>query len=132
MNLSFQVNTNLLDSVNSKLDQIEAFLNEQPPISDIIATQEYLSNFRILWAEVIRYYGVLESHANKFRHNFIVNCPGELWAKIKNSSTMQLVCADSDNPYAETLKRFDQLNKVFIQLSPETNTMLSNYHKQNI
>jgi len=115
-----------------QLRKVEDLLGNEPGISDIQLTQQWLANLRVESSLLAKYMGQLESFFKQHQSKFVKNCPPESWLRIKNSSTLIHDEACSTFEFANEYLAMDNYFKLILQVSPEYNTMLSNLIKSGI
>lgn len=112
------------------LKQVQDKLMEQPGLTSVEEVQQWLADFRGDWTVMLHLYGKLEKEMFAYQYQFIKQCPKEIYDRIKNSSTMITNMSNSMFPNYHHYVTMKELIKACLQVSPEYNTMLSNFVKQ--
>ncbi len=112
------------------ISEIEVLMGSQPSLNSPEQVHEWLGDFRILWVQLLPYYGKLSQDMLIHQYQFIEELSPEMEKKLKGSSTLLTNLANSKFKHYGLLKQVENLIKVYLQVSPEMNTMLSSHMKQ--
>lgn len=112
------------------LKNVQEMIDTQPGLTSVEEVQQWLADFRGGWTIMLHLYGKLEREMLAYQYQFVKKCPPEIFNKIKSSSTLIANLANSRFPNYHLYVTMKELIKVCLQVSPEYNTMLSNFVKQ--
>lgn len=119
-----------MDIYSLTLKTVQDKIMGQPGLTSVEDVQQWLADFRCDWTVMLHLYGKLEREMYAHQYVFVKNCPKDLFDRIKHSSTMITNLANSEFEHYHTYVTMKELIRACLQVSPEYNTMLSNFVKQ--
>lgn len=129
-NINVTLEAEYVSKVISLIEDIDILMGNQPSLNSAEQVHEWLADFRVLWVQLLPYYGKLNHDMLTHQYQFIENLSPEMDKKLKGSSTLLTNLANSKFKHYDLLKQVENLIKVYLQVSPEMNTMLSSHMKQ--
>ncbi len=119
------------DKIVNQIASVQSMLADNPGVNDIIATNEWLSEFRFLVYELCLMYGQLKAEYTRFSLKLHKETPDDEWKKYCKTESQTDDFISAQFPYTDQLNQMKILCEKYLpQVSVEYLTLVSALSKQ--